>query len=98
MLHDFHNFFFFFFSSGFSFKLTAAVVAFTDSSSGGNQTYIHLQYTDSMTASETKTLASFLVPDFTGKWTKIGIEVSGESVVLYFKCTRFAIERPVSFG
>ncbi|VDD96411.1 unnamed protein product [Enterobius vermicularis] len=66
-----------------------------DSSSGGNQTYIHLQYTDSMTASETKTLASFLVPDFTGKWTKIGIEVSGESVVLYFKCTRFAIERPV---
>uniref|UniRef100_A0A0N5A7W3 LAM_G_DOMAIN domain-containing protein n=1 Tax=Syphacia muris TaxID=451379 RepID=A0A0N5A7W3_9BILA len=67
-----------------------------NSSSGGNQTYIHLHYTDPESETTTKTLASFLVPDFTHKWTTIGLEVRADSIILYFKCTQFGTKRVVN--
>ncbi|VDN32399.1 unnamed protein product [Gongylonema pulchrum] len=57
---------------------------------GDSQTNISLLYTDSSKETETMALASFLVPEFTGQWAKFALEVHEDSVVLYFRCTRFA--------
>ncbi|KAM3720951.1 Collagen alpha-1(XV) chain [Dirofilaria immitis] len=57
---------------------------------GDNQTNITLLYTDSSKETDTKVLASFLVPEFTEKWTKFALEIHDDNVVLYFRCIRFA--------
>ncbi|VDN30448.1 unnamed protein product [Gongylonema pulchrum] len=59
-------------------------------SAGDSQTNISLLYTDSSKETDTMALASFLVPEFTGQWAKFALEVHEDSVVLYFRCTRFA--------
>lgn len=58
--------------------------------SGDSQTNISLLYTDSSKETDTTALASFLVPEFTGHWAKFALEVHEDSVVLYYRCTRFA--------
>ncbi|KAI1715979.1 collagen alpha-1(XVIII) chain [Ditylenchus destructor] len=57
---------------------------------GGSQTNITLLYTDSQAESESKVLASFLVPSFINQWTQIAVEVNENTVALYFRCMRFA--------
>ncbi|VDN03114.1 unnamed protein product [Thelazia callipaeda] len=59
-------------------------------SAGDSQTNITLLYTDSSKETDTKALASFLVPEFIGKWAKFALEIQEDTVVLYFRCTRFA--------
>lgn len=57
---------------------------------GRSQTNISLVYTDSQISSSSTVIASFLVPVFTNQWTQFALEVSGDSVALYFRCMRFA--------
>uniref|UniRef100_A0A1I7VIV4 LAM_G_DOMAIN domain-containing protein n=1 Tax=Loa loa TaxID=7209 RepID=A0A1I7VIV4_LOALO len=59
-------------------------------SAGDNQTNITLLYTDSSKETETKALASFLVPEFTKNWAKFALEIQEDNVILYFRCIRFA--------
>ncbi|VDN50343.1 unnamed protein product [Dracunculus medinensis] len=59
-------------------------------SAGGNQMNISLLYTDSNKETESKALASFLVPEFVNQWAKFALEIQDDNVVLYFRCTRFA--------
>uniref|UniRef100_A0A0R3RKM7 LAM_G_DOMAIN domain-containing protein n=1 Tax=Elaeophora elaphi TaxID=1147741 RepID=A0A0R3RKM7_9BILA len=59
-------------------------------SAGDSQTNISLLYTDSNKETDTKTLASFLVPEFTKDWAKFALEIQDDNVVLYFRCIRFA--------
>uniref|UniRef100_A0A1I8EVM9 LAM_G_DOMAIN domain-containing protein n=1 Tax=Wuchereria bancrofti TaxID=6293 RepID=A0A1I8EVM9_WUCBA len=59
-------------------------------SAGDNQTNITLLYTDSSKETDTKALASFLVPEFTKDWVKFALEIQEDNVVLYFRCIRFA--------
>ncbi|KAK0425866.1 hypothetical protein QR680_009433 [Steinernema hermaphroditum] len=59
-------------------------------SAGGAQTNISLFYTDSRVEASSRVLASFLVPEFANQWTQLALEVSDDSVALYFRCVRFA--------
>ncbi|KAA0204003.1 hypothetical protein HAZT_HAZT011414 [Hyalella azteca] len=49
-------------------------------------TNISLLYTDSERHMTSQTIASFLVPDFTRKWTRLAFKVTDEEVQLYFNC------------
>uniref|UniRef100_A0A6A7FZS1 Collagen alpha-1(XVIII) chain-like isoform X4 n=2 Tax=Hirondellea gigas TaxID=1518452 RepID=A0A6A7FZS1_9CRUS len=49
-------------------------------------TNVSLLYTDSDRHMTTQTVASFLVPDFTRKWTRLAFKVTEEEVQLYFNC------------
>lgn len=65
--------------------------------SGDSQTNITLLYTDSSKETDTKALASFLVPEFTKDWAKFALEIQEDNVVLYFRCIRFATRQVSGF-
>lgn len=58
---------------------------------------ITVLYTDSNKESESRALASFLVPEFVNQWTKFAIEIQEDNVVLYFRCARFATRQVFSY-
>jgi hypothetical protein len=60
---------------------------------GPAQTNISLFYTDSEVERNSRVLASFLVPAFTGQWTQFALEVHDQTIGLYFRCMRFAIRQ-----
>ncbi|KAH7714262.1 Protein CLE-1 a [Aphelenchoides avenae] len=61
--------------------------------SGHAQTNVSLLYTDSQSEAQSRVLASFLVPAFTNQWTQIALEVTDQTVALYFRCMRFAMRQ-----
>lgn len=58
---------------------------------------ISLLYTDSNKETESKALASFLVPEFVNQWAKFALEIQDDNVVLYFRCTRFATRQVIKY-
>lgn len=53
---------------------------------GAVQTNISLLYSDHKKDTVSKTLASFLVNRFTGKWTQFALKVTSTEVSLYLNC------------
>jgi hypothetical protein len=62
-------------------------------SAGGSQSNITLVYTDSRVETSSVALASFLVPDFTNQWSQFAFEVKDDTVVLFYRCVRFATRK-----
>ncbi|GLV45005.1 Multiplexin, partial [Carabus blaptoides fortunei] len=58
-------------------------------SPSGSDTNISLLYTDIYTHFSSQYIASFVVSDFVGKWTRFAFKVTTENVTLYFNCREY---------
>ncbi|KAK8749917.1 hypothetical protein OTU49_015131, partial [Cherax quadricarinatus] len=53
---------------------------------GPGATNLSLYYTDGDRHMTSQAIASFLVPQFTGSWTRLSLKVTEEEVQLWFNC------------
>ncbi|KAK7066024.1 hypothetical protein SK128_018337, partial [Halocaridina rubra] len=56
---------------------------------GPGSSNISLYYTDGERHMTSQTIASFLVPQFTGTWTRFAMKVSDEEIHLWFNCQMY---------